>query len=671
MLLFDAIRKYGWLGISNNRPNSHNYYVDKKHAQALDADDGVHGQCWETPFATIAYAIAANNAAHDLDNNPQRTMFIASSTYTVNLTAFPKNCTVYGTGGKVRIQGYHSTGAAQNSRWHNIQFRSSTASQPIITVASASHGIEFHECVFDSQAAISHCLLFPLNSSISDIVIENCRIGYDSTPANSPDIAIEFAGVHAQRGKILNNQIYSTGIGIQINATMISNNFLLIKDNVIANRCASDAQMAVGISDLTPNENGGLYINNFISATDAFYFGTVAGDKSKNICINNYVVQAGVAGTTVLDAINLDHLALTTTGVAADGELDTHITPGSILGHIMATDADPSNYNASSDSLQAIGADVDAILADTGTTLPATLAENLQIYMGYELKSIPGSAMPIAIWFVDGNIGASGDGTTPATAFQTIAEAITASSNSVDDWILVFDYSGGGGTITIDKSFVHIIGNANPAMPYPRIKPASAVPGITFAAAGNRVEIANMVIGGGDQTVPAISFPVEGAYGVWIHDCVIGRDADAPCLEGIYVAYGGAAPYIVIENNRFYGSDGAGIAAAGSAIRIAGNATRCRISGNYIQDVGRTATPAIWLDGSVANPQIENNRIKTDTDTGTGSGITLGASVDDGWIAGNLASDGKDAPAQNPFVDAGDTNGWSQNYSGIVAVLPA
>lgn len=83
-----------------------------------------------------------------------------------------------------------------------------------------------------------------------------------------------------------------------------------------------------------------------------------------------------IAGTTALDAINLDHLCLTGTGVAADGELDGHITAQSILGHIMATDADPSSYNATSDSLQAIGADADAILADTAAMAERTVEKS-------------------------------------------------------------------------------------------------------------------------------------------------------------------------------------------------------------------------------------------------------------------------------------------------------
>ena len=308
---------------------------------------------------------------------------------------------------------------------------------------------------------------------------------------------------------------------------------------------------------------------------------------------------------------------------------------------------------------------------NTGVSV-ASLEKTLKLHTGYQLQSVAGSAFPIKIWYLDASITASGDGTSPGTAFKTFTEAIAACSTSTDDWILVFDYSGGGGTITINKPFVHIIGTACYGMPYPRIKPATAIDGISITDAGDRVEIANMVIGAGSAAKAAIVFAGDGgSYGCYIHDCVIGRDADAPALLGISIPVGTAAPYLLVENNRFYGSDGTGIAATGSAIKIAGNATRCQIMNNHISDVGRTATPAIWLSGGVTEPRIEGNRIKTDTDTGNGSAITLSGTVDDGWIAGNWASDGKDAPNSNPFVDAGSTNGWSENYSGIVALLPA
>jgi hypothetical protein len=376
------------------------------------------------------------------------------------------------------------------------------------------------------------------------------------------------------------------------------------------------------------------------------------------------VTQLNIHNNYIWNYQNGDH------AIQLDGNALGTIRNNHLVTDVYATSLDPGKCDVFETYWEDDGID-DGYMK---SAFPEAI-ENIQwARLAYEMGSVPGSAVDVRFWFVDANIATSGDGKTPHGAFKTIQEAITASSNSYDDWIFVFDYSGGGATITMDKAFVHLIGNSsNGAMNYPRIMPASAVAGITFAATGDRVEIAHFVIGGGDQTVPAISFPIAtaaGAYGVYIHDNVIGRDANAPALEGIYVVSGGAAPYLKVENNRFIGAAGSGIAAAGSAIRIAGNATRCQIIGNKILDVGRTATPAIWLDGAVTEPWIEGNQIKTDTDTGTGSAITLGASVDDGWISGNIANDGKNAPGNNPFVDGASTNGWGINYTGKDITLP-
>ena len=294
MLLYDVIKKYGLLSLPIIGTNSQVYYVDSDHANALDADDGEHGNTWELPFKSIEFAITTNNVAFAADSDPQRTMFIHSKTYTENLTTWPENCTMIGVGGKVRIQGYHTISHTQNLRIHNIQFRSSQASVPILNVTGNCHGFTLDKCVFDSQAAISECVKF--TGSQSDIVINDCRIGYETNVANSPDIAIRFAGVHAQRSKIVDNQIFSTGIGIQIDITMASGNFLLVKDNVISvGPGTSTDQMAIGIYDKTTAPRGGLYVNNFISAVDAIKF-DVAGTLSQNLCIGNHVVQAGTGG---------------------------------------------------------------------------------------------------------------------------------------------------------------------------------------------------------------------------------------------------------------------------------------------------------------------------------------------------------------------------------------
>lgn len=403
--------------------------------------------------------------------------------------------------------------------------------------------------------------------------------------------------------------------------------------------------------------NGGAGVVNRLTIRNCLVHGeyAIAPIFSDQIDLENYIAYNNVTQMTAGE-FGIEYTAAATgilerNNVVIDDRNNNSIDSGSMRTF--------ENYISDSDDVAA-------------TLFNPPLPKIDEAIWAYFLNSVAGSAQEVKIWYVDANISTSGTGTTPETAFKTIQEAITACSNSVDDWIFVMDYSGGGATITLNKAFVHIIGNANDAMYFPRIKPASAVPGFTFTDAGDRVEIAHLVIGGGDGTVAAISFAGAsgGAYGNYIHDNVIGRDSDAPALEGILIPSGDAAPYLYVRNNRFYGAGGTGIAAAGSAIRITGNATRCRIIGNLIVDVGRTATPAIWLDGGVTEPTIMDNRIKFDTDTGTGSAITLGASVDDGWISGNWASDGKDAPSNNPFVDGGSTNGWSENYQGIVAVLP-
>jgi len=133
-----------------------------------------------------------------------------------------------------------------------------------------------------------------------------------------------------------------------------------------------------------------LSILGHIMATDA--------DPSSYSCATDSlqsIADSITAGTTFGAGINLDHLALTTTGVDADGELDTHITAKSILGHIMAVDADPSSYNATSDSLQAIGADADTILADTAAMEPG--AERIATFTKTDLSGATGDTVIFTI----------------------------------------------------------------------------------------------------------------------------------------------------------------------------------------------------------------------------------------------------------------------------------
>lgn len=291
----------------------------------------------------------------------------------------------------------------------------------------------------------------------------------------------------------------------------------------------------------------------------------------------------------------------------------------------------------------------------------------------YANRSVEGAFMKRKFWYVDANVSASGVGKSPDTAFKTIQEAITASSSTTDDWIFVFDYSGGGATITINKPFIHLIGNMSKAAPYPRIKPSSAVAGITITAAGDRVEIAHFVIGAGNQTKPAITFSgAGGSYGVWIHDNVIGRNTDAPANDGILIPSDVSAPYLLVENNIFYGNIGEGIDECG--IQIDGNATRGAILNNMFSDLGTSTYPAIHLSGGVTQMRVVGNRFSADDDDTKGWGITLGSSCADCWINMNYSGSASGDVTSN-FIDddssgGSENNNWGLNYNGDTAALP-
>jgi len=296
-----------------------------------------------------------------------------------------------------------------------------------------------------------------------------------------------------------------------------------------------------------------------------------------------------------------------------------------------------------------------------------------EIQMATGLRSVQGTGMTLALWYVNGGV-VSGNGLKPSTAFGTLAEALAVCSNTVDDWILVMDYSGGGTTIVLTDAFCHIIGfNSSRGMPYPRFKPASAVPAFEFKNASDRVELANLVIGGGDQTKAAIVADAEasaGAYGCWIHDCVIGRDADAPANDGIEIQSGADMPYLVVENCTFYGVAMSGCDQSG--IEIAGNCTGGSILNCFFQDIGSSTNPAINLSGTVGNMRIQGNRIAGTDDGAAGWGITLSANCTNIFVDDTHSASSDAAGDASAYLDsaADEANAWGANYTDITLDLP-
>jgi hypothetical protein len=133
------------------------YFVDNN-----SGSDGNKGDSWEKPFKTLAKAIAISNI--DIAGSASRwarrnTIFYAADTETASLVAFPNKCDVVGVGSydankMPGITGRHAPVNTGNygTRFFNVWFKATAAAYPIVTLASTSSGIEFHDCTFDGSA---------------------------------------------------------------------------------------------------------------------------------------------------------------------------------------------------------------------------------------------------------------------------------------------------------------------------------------------------------------------------------------------------------------------------------------------------------------------------------------------------------------------------------------
>lgn len=297
MLVRDQVRKYGWealAAISTGKgfiePNAHAFYVDKGHENALDANDGEHGNHWDQPFATIAYAITRSNA--NSSSYHMNTILVAANTYTENLTVLPKNCNIVAIGARTRITGKHVIASSsvynQNTHFWNFWFRGSGAYPTFDVTAMAYYTIGWHNCTFEGTSSVT------ANIKLGNVLggtIEDCR--FEGNPL--VPTAIWTVGQNI-RLTVRRNYIEATDNGILIGAD--DNGYgNIICDNYIG-RVFGDAnattQLTVGIN-MTHHSKYQI-VNNRIEAADAIYGGDNEHQLFPNQCIANRVGQAG-AGT--------------------------------------------------------------------------------------------------------------------------------------------------------------------------------------------------------------------------------------------------------------------------------------------------------------------------------------------------------------------------------------
>ena len=277
----------------------------------------------------------------------------------------------------------------------------------------------------------------------------------------------------------------------------------------------------------------------------------------------------------------------------------------------------------------------------------------------------------------DGPVVDTGSGLTPDDPKQLIQSAIDLCTSNNNDYVIVLNYGANGRAaetwpITVDKVMCHVIGVGTAGQKWPVVRPNAPAGADTaspaFSVTADRVEIANLEIGGGDTAGGIHPVDAGGVWGLTIHDCFFGVTGDSAGQDGIRVPAASAAPYLTVYGCRF------GHYLTRDGVRFDANATRCMIGVpglpfNYFHHI---AGIAINVAAAVTEPGVFGNRIAIPANT-AGAGITLGAGVLDAWVMDNVANFGDTDMGNNPFADgaAAGANDWANNMQGITLAQPS
>ncbi len=280
------------------------------------------------------------------------------------------------------------------------------------------------------------------------------------------------------------------------------------------------------------------------------------------------------------------------------------------------------------------------------------------------------------VFFVDGVNGSNANlGDTPTSAYLTITYALAQCTADRNDTIYVLDYwqpAGESWPITISKNMVHIIGLAQPNLPYPAIHPATDVACFQLTSSGQYGSIQNLTLGGGSAH-GGIDWQNSGQVdGYLLKNLTFGQQWFGTPLAGIYQAAGSTRGGYgnVIKNCRFLG-DLANCTGAitGNGIHMAGNVS------SYDLEVKDCWFMGVAVGISLTrchNSRLLNNRFIC-ADSGDGEAIALLSLCRGNMVDGNVAMNGGDAAmGQQPYVDVAATNlnHWGVNWTTNVVDLP-
>lgn len=275
------------------------------------------------------------------------------------------------------------------------------------------------------------------------------------------------------------------------------------------------------------------------------------------------------------------------------------------------------------------------------------------------------------IFFVDG--GSTGpthnnnDGLSPYTPKQTLTAALALCTSGADDVVYVVNYGSNGRNaepswpVIMSKDFVHLIGLlSTPSSKWPTVKPDDD--NHALEVTGQRVEIANLEVGGGATKAGIHVGSAGGIWGCYIHSVWFGVTGDTAGQDGVFVETGEDAPFLEIDDCRF------GSAVTRYGVYINGNATKGRIGSKY-GNFFRSANIAVNVAGPAGLAGIQNNAFALPSDT-AGYAITMSATSSGALVDGNRAAFKIAAMTNNPFRDLSNANHWLVNYRQGLTISP-
>ncbi len=271
-----------------------NYYVDGNVSATGSGDS------WDSPFSTLAEALAASHAAiavtADRHWARRNAIWCCGDNLVEDLTALAQKTDIIGTGSadhnySCKVVGNHAIGATNymGCRFINMHFAPPAAGGDIFTIPTTLSGFGVFGCTFDAYQAT------PAGGAIIATASHQMAIDGCVFKGAFSDAVIEI-GAGACNGLIIRNNIIQGGqVGIEINsgATLtltqagwiIDNTIyaatLCIDDNsdlfhVVGNRCISAAACGGAAAPGAMDANVALSVGNYVVTSDSNAFWPVA-----------------------------------------------------------------------------------------------------------------------------------------------------------------------------------------------------------------------------------------------------------------------------------------------------------------------------------------------------------------------------------------------------------